>query len=267
MLKCEGLSMGDQCDKSILIIGILSITLISATSLLGVLFGPLQASKYYLDIQGFMISLAVGCLTGDAIIHLIPVVFSLHGHLHVEHDHDEHHEEHHEDHHEDHDDDHGLEADVILHRGMMIMIGLYIFYLFETLITLYQRLKNKKEKKKEKKIEKVIVETDLNNTEYLNTTEPLLDETTSINKGHGHSHGLNGVALVGWMIILGDALHNFADGIAIGAAFMASYSIGLGTVLAVFLHELTHEMGNFAVLLRSGMEIKQAILWNLISVR
>ena len=54
---------------------------------------------------------------------------------------------------------------------------------------------------------------------------------------------------------------------AIGAAFSASYSIGLGTVLAVFFHELPHEMGDFAVLLGSGMNVKQAMFWNLVSVR
>ena len=54
--------------------------------------------------------------------------------------------------------------------------------------------------------------------------------------------------------------------LAIGAAFSASYSIGLGTVFAVFFHELPHEMGDFAVLLGSGMAVKQAMFWNLVSV-
>lgn len=71
--------------------------------------------------------------------------------------------------------------------------------------------------------------------------------------------------MVGWMVIVGDALHNFADGLAIGAAFVGSYSIGLGTVLAVFFHELPHELGDFAVLLSSGMNVKQAMFWNLVS--
>ena len=71
--------------------------------------------------------------------------------------------------------------------------------------------------------------------------------------------------MVGWMVIVGDALHNFADGLAIGAAFVGSYSIGLGTVFAVFFHELPHEMGDFAVLLSSGMNVKQAMFWNLVS--
>ena len=54
---------------------------------------------------------------------------------------------------------------------------------------------------------------------------------------------------------------------AIGAAFVGSYTTGLGTVFAVFFHELPHEMGDFAVLLSSGMNVKQAMFWNLVSVR
>uniref|UniRef100_A0A3B5ME40 Zinc transporter ZIP6 n=1 Tax=Xiphophorus couchianus TaxID=32473 RepID=A0A3B5ME40_9TELE len=67
------------------------------------------------------------------------------------------------------------------------------------------------------------------------------------------------------MVIMGDGLHNFSDGLAIGAAFSESLSSGLSTSVAVFCHELPHELGDFAVLLKAGMTVRQAILYNVLS--
>uniref|UniRef100_A0A3Q4B8W9 Zinc transporter ZIP6 n=1 Tax=Mola mola TaxID=94237 RepID=A0A3Q4B8W9_MOLML len=67
------------------------------------------------------------------------------------------------------------------------------------------------------------------------------------------------------MVIMGDGLHNFSDGLAIGAAFTEGLSSGLSTSVAVFCHELPHELGDFAVLLKSGMTVRQAILYNVLS--
>lgn len=64
---------------------------------------------------------------------------------------------------------------------------------------------------------------------------------------HGHSHGADGVpnsvAAVAWMVILGDGIHNVCDGLAIGAAFANSITGGFSTSVAVFCHELPHEIG------------------------
>lgn len=46
-----------------------------------------------------------------------------------------------------------------------------------------------------------------------------------------------------YLITLGDAVHNFADGLAVGAAFSSTWKTGLATSLAVFCHELPHELG------------------------
>lgn len=64
-------------------------------------------------------------------------------------------------------------------------------------------------------------------------------------------------------IIIG--LHNFSDGLAIGASFATSLTAGFGTTIAVFCHELPHEIGDFAVLRRTGVSIKKAILFNILS--
>lgn len=49
--------------------------------------------------------------------------------------------------------------------------------------------------------------------------------------------------LLPYVITLGDAVHNFADGLAVGAAFLSSWKTGLATSLAVFCHEVPHELG------------------------
>uniref|UniRef100_A0AAV2JWG0 Zinc transporter ZIP6 n=1 Tax=Knipowitschia caucasica TaxID=637954 RepID=A0AAV2JWG0_KNICA len=87
---------------------------------------------------------------------------------------------------------------------------------------------------------------------------------------HSHSHGLGhlegaGITSLAWMVVMGDGLHNFSDGLAIGAAFTESLSSGLSTSVAVFCHELPHELGDFAVLLKAGMTVKQAIMYNVLS--
>ena len=65
---------------------------------------------------------------------------------------------------------------------------------------------------------------------------------------HHHSHNIDkdiSIATVAWMVIVGDGFHNFSDGLAVGAAFSASLTGGLTTAIAVFCHELPHELGTF----------------------
>lgn len=57
---------------------------------------------------------------------------------------------------------------------------------------------------------------------------------------------------VGWIIFFGDLGHNLADGLAIGASFSQSINLGLATSIAVLFHEIPHELGNYAVLVKSG---------------
>ena len=74
------------------------------------------------------------------------------------------------------------------------------------------------------------------------------------NNHHGHSHAHGHVhsppdtlSSVAWMVVMGDGLHNFTDGMAIGAAFAANIAGGFSTAVAVFCHELPHELGWYCV--------------------
>ncbi|CAG9536037.1 unnamed protein product [Cercopithifilaria johnstoni] len=67
------------------------------------------------------------------------------------------------------------------------------------------------------------------------------------------------------MIVFGDGLHNFIDGVSIGAAFSESLLSGLSVSVSVFAEEFPHELGDVAILLNAGMNRKQALFYNLLS--
>jgi zinc and cadmium transporter len=79
----------------------------------------------------------------------------------------------------------------------------------------------------------------------------------------GHGHGME--KKTGMLVLIGDGVHNFADGIAIGAACVASPGLGLVTTLAVLGHEVPQELSDFTILLSSGFSRWKAFFWNTLS--
>ncbi len=80
-----------------------------------------------------------------------------------------------------------------------------------------------------------------------------------------HDHGPHGIHSFGWMNLIGDGLHNLIDGMLIAGAWLVSPEAGLATTIAVALHEIPQEFGDFGVLLHAGFSAKKAILLNLLS--
>lgn len=70
---------------------------------------------------------------------------------------------------------------------------------------------------------------------------------------------------LGTLAMAGDSIHNFFDGVAIAAAFMVSPPLGITTTIAIALHEIPQEIGDFGLLLYSGFSKRKAILFNLLS--
>ena len=92
---------------------------------------------------------------------------------------------------------------------------------------------------------------------------PLGDE-----QGHGHSHAQHEQArkkASGSLVLIGDALHNVLDGVLIAAAFLTDLHLGLVTAVAIMAHEIPQEVGNFAVLLHSGVSRRRALVLNLLT--
>ncbi len=68
-----------------------------------------------------------------------------------------------------------------------------------------------------------------------------------------------------YLNLIGDGFHNFLDGMVIAASFLVSIKLGLVTTLAVILHEIPQELGDFAVLVYGGFTKTKALLFNLLS--
>lgn len=87
--------------------------------------------------------------------------------------------------------------------------------------------------------------------------------------GHQHHEGEEGHehlnAAVGPLLLLGDGVHNFADGVVIAITFHASIELGVAASLAIVVHETAQEVGDFAVLLSAGYRPAKALVWNTIS--
>ncbi len=67
------------------------------------------------------------------------------------------------------------------------------------------------------------------------------------------------------MVLIGDTLHNFLDGVAIAVSFLVSPIVGVATTTAVFIHEIPQEVADFSVLLSGGMAPRRAISFNVLS--
>jgi zinc and cadmium transporter len=86
---------------------------------------------------------------------------------------------------------------------------------------------------------------------------------------HWHHHGEDKdedhIHPVGKLVLFTDGFHNMIDGVIIGASFLISVPIGIATTIAVILHEIPQEIGDFAVLIHAGYTKKRALWLNFLS--
>ncbi|XP_046990468.1 zinc transporter ZIP10 [Schistocerca americana] len=225
----------------------LSIAIISVSGIIGLIVVPLASKAYYHQVLSFLIATAVGTLCGDALLHMLPHALSV-------------------------GDDHVAHA----FHSLVVFGAMMFFYCMETVLRIHRANSYKKEiATKDLDVQQKIInsgETGSNLEVGIIMQGP--ERKNSFSRKHTHSHGLStsiagshdhDVSSVAWVVIVGDGLHNLTDGLAIGTAFAGSTAAGLATAIAVFFHELPHELGDFAVLLQSGMSIRRAVVYNILS--
>ncbi|KAK0179302.1 hypothetical protein PV327_005067 [Microctonus hyperodae] len=210
-----------------------STLLISAAPFVLLFFVPLDNTKEREPLLKILLSFASGGLLGDAFLHLIPHALVPHSHSDVS-SHSHSHE---------HEHNHGHDMSV----GLCVLLGIIVFLVVEKLIRLIKgdhshshstvSTKEKDDKKKKSSEKK--------------------DGSKSSNKDSGE------IKIAGYLNLAADFLHNFTDGLAIGASYLVGENVGYITTFTILLHEVPHEIGDFAILIQSGCSKKKAMLLQL----
>lgn len=98
-------------------------------------------------------------------------------------------------------------------------------------------------------------------TEDCEVHDPHARPAVPVAQAHGHPHG----SRAGALIVVGDTVHNFIDGVLIAAAFLQSTELGIVTAIAIVAHEIPQEVGDFLILLHSGYSKLKALAVNVMS--
>ncbi|KAM6977572.1 zinc transporter ZIP5 [Aplochiton taeniatus] len=206
-----------------------ALLLISVPSLLALSLVPLLPPAHLQTILCPMSAMAVGTLCGDALLHLLPHAMP---------------------------GSHSEKHDFVL-KGLCVMGGLYLLFIIESLLGLKSHGKKATRDDPQRELSAL--------------QSPDLPETALASENHGHHHGHShgpphqeqaGIGSLVWMVVMGDGIHNLTDGLAIGAAFSQSLAGGLSTTVAVFCHELPHELGDLAVLLGAGWRVRRLVIFS-----
>ena len=93
----------------------------------------------------------------------------------------------------------------------------------------------------------------------------IIEKLINWNHNHGHDCKDTNERAFTYMILYGDSVHNFIDGLVIGSSYLLSPATGLATTIAVVLHEIPHEIGDFGALLHGGFSRRKALVMNFLS--
>ncbi|CAF0784730.1 unnamed protein product, partial [Adineta steineri] len=239
--------------------GFLSVFIISTFSLGGALIFPLTKKPYYKYLNAFFTALAVGALYADSAFELFPSIIQFDGHSSKSSSNETQTNET-----EPANDDDEPTVPYFLWQMLLIVLTSYVFYVLELMIVVVINYRNRQSK------DDYSLDHENLPVEAVSTL-PILtrDRGTTIVSATFPNYSLTPddkqTPAIGWMIIIGDGIHNVADGLAIGAAFSENILFGITTAIAIACHELPTELGEMMILIESGFTIRRALLFNLFS--
>nr|XP_046241897.1 metal cation symporter ZIP14 isoform X1 [Scatophagus argus] len=253
--------------------GILCVTLISLCSLVGASVVPFMKKTFYKRLLLYFIALAIGTLYSNALFQLIPEAFGF-----------------------------DPMVDFYVSKSAVVFGGFYLFFFTEKVLRVLLKQKHGshghshypgadrystphgdvEEGEKERLQQNgeasslALSKVDAGEGELMlspaQTPQDSQSPDSAARSGAsgGGCYWLKGtsysdIGTLAWMITLSDGLHNFIDGLAIGASFTASVFQGISTSVAILCEEFPHELGDFVILLNAGMSIQQALFFNFLS--
>uniref|UniRef100_A0A3Q2PFN5 Metal cation symporter ZIP14 n=1 Tax=Fundulus heteroclitus TaxID=8078 RepID=A0A3Q2PFN5_FUNHE len=226
--------------------GILCVTLISLCSLVGASVVPFMKKTFYKRLLLYFIALAIGTLYSNALFQLIPEAFGF-----------------------------DPMVDFYVSKSAVVFGGFYLFFFTEKVLKVLLKQRINLVLFHSQSTAGVSKEGIVEQLRHL-VVAPFELASPSPDKGArsasrgGGCYWLKGttysdIGTLAWMITLSDGLHNFIDGLAIGASFTASVFQGISTSVAILCEEFPHELGDFVILLNAGMSIQQALFFNFLS--
>lgn len=231
--------------------GFVAVTIINLSSIGGLMIVPLMNRRAYHRVLLFFIAMAVSALLSNALFHLIPQALELNEPTSQKYD----------------------------QTMVIIFAGFYGFYVVGKLLDIgLIKCCSRGSSEREETLLNVHSHSHVSSRPSISYHHPDKEveivENGNNNRNNGGIRkeesrglmdGLEKVKTIAWLLTLGDGMHNFLDGLAIGTAFMQSIDRGIIISVAIACEEFPHELGDFAVLLRSGMTTRQAVFFNFLS--
>ncbi|KAG9472108.1 hypothetical protein GDO78_021230 [Eleutherodactylus coqui] len=226
--------------------------LISAAPFFILFLIPVQSnSSQHQSLLKLLLSFASGGLLGDAFLHLIPHALEPHSH----HQHEGGHDSHGHGHSHDHSHSHMMSV------GLWVLAGIIAFLVVEKFVRHLKGESGHGHSHGHEPKQSAPKEKD-NKPEEKDGVRQRSKETSTKSKS-GKEKPRTDMTVSGYLNLAADFTHNFTDGLAIGASFLVSSSVGIVTTITILLHEVPHEIGDFAILVQSGCTKKKAMMLQL----